>query len=90
MNKELKVYDLAPETSQKSFYGKAKVLVEVDRTVLFSYGTPIVSRYTGGKVVRHYEGWSSTTGRHINSFSGLRKKEFVKLPYEPYKGSYIE
>jgi hypothetical protein len=86
----ISVYDLTPITSQKSFYGKAKVVIApYTGKTLFSYETPIVTVYSDGRtnrIVRHYKGWTPTTGKHINSFIGLRKKEFSKLPYETYKG----
>lgn len=33
-----------------------------------------------GNVIRLWNGWSATTGRHIASFCGLNKKEFLNLP----------
>lgn len=57
------IYNLEPNDSHKSFYGKAKVKI-----------------YTNGNVIRLWDVWSATTGRHIASFCGLNKKEFLNLP----------
>lgn len=70
-------YELKP-TNRKSFYGKALVINDK----LYSYGTLIMSRTDDGNFVRHWDGWSATTGRHIAAFSGLNKKQFMNLPLE--------
>lgn len=42
----MKMYELSPGNGRKSFYGKAKVLIESDGSeTLFSYDTPIVKRF---------------------------------------------
>lgn len=54
--------------SAKSFYHKA--IVETDSngdTTLFSYNTPIIS-IINGIVIKHWNGYSATTQRHINEF----------------------
>ena len=72
-------YELTPNTSHKSFYGKAKVLIGENNTeYLLSYDTIVMSR-NNGKLRRHWAGWSATTGRHINAFCGINKKEYDKL-----------
>lgn len=76
------VLDLDPRGLQKSFYGKAKVHYTFDgREVLYSYGTPIIERYPNGGMVRLWDGWSRTTGKHIKAFCGLDKKGFDSLIY---------
>lgn len=76
-----KVYELTPTDGRASFYGKAKVMIEPDGTdTLFSYDTPIIERRPGGELIRLWDGWSATTGRHIYAFCGLRKAEYDKLP----------
>lgn len=79
----VRVYGLDPRPDQqKSFYGKACVLVDFstgDET-LYSYDTPIVRRHGDGSLARLYDGWSATTGRHIKAFCGLTKREFMALP----------
>ena len=75
-----KMYELMPDGSQKSFYGKA--LVEIDgegNEILYSYGTPIIRRGTSGSLTRLWDGWSATTGRHIRAFCGLNKARFLQL-----------
>ena len=77
-----KSYELLPVDSHKSFYGKAFVTVQDDGTeILMSYNTPVIMRSPSGKLFRIWPDWSATTGRHIKSFCGLNKAEFVKLPY---------
>jgi len=81
----LKSHYLEPllEQHQKSFYGKAKVIVKDDGSeTLYSYDTPIMVRHTDGTYTRIYTGWTQTTGRHIKAFCGMTKKEFEELPLE--------
>lgn len=76
----MKIYDLKPNDGRKSFYGKAVVQVENNgNEILFSYNTPIISRRPDGTLVKHWNGWSATTGRHIRAFCGLSKKEYEAL-----------
>lgn len=77
----MKRYELAPNGTQKSFYGKA--VVEIDNAgneTLYSYNTPIIKRMVTGELVRIWDGWSATTGRHIIAFCGMHKAEYIKLP----------
>lgn len=77
----MKIYDLIPTDGRKSFYGKAKVYIEDDGTeTLYSYNTPIIKRTAAGELVRMWDGWSATTGRHIAAFCGIHKAEYIKLP----------
>lgn len=48
--------------------------------VLFSYDTKILTKKANGDLIRHWLGWSATTGRHIAAFCGLNKKQFEALP----------
>lgn len=73
-------YELKPITKQKSFYGKAVVEVDDDESeILYSYGTPIIKRTKTGKLIRLWNDYSNTTGKHIKAFCGLNKKEFIGL-----------
>ena len=74
-------YELKPTDGHKSFYGKEIVVEENngDQT-LYSYGTPVIKRIASGKLIRIWNNWSVTTGRHIRSFCGLNKADFLKLP----------
>ena len=76
-------YQLVPLAGRKSFYWKAVVVKMCDGCeFLESYGTVIMSRSRDGVLVRHWnDGWTATTGRHINAFCGLNKKGFMALPY---------
>jgi hypothetical protein len=85
MEEKREIYELSPTNGRKSFYGKAQVILEKngDRT-LFSYGTAIMTIKKVGEKIRHYDGWTATTGKHIISFSGECKKAFLAIPYEKY------
>ena len=78
----MKKYDLIPENGRKSFYGKAKVVVNDDGTeTLYSYDTPIISKLPNGKLIPLYNGdkYGKTTSSHVKSFCGITKKEYMKL-----------
>lgn len=80
----MKMYDLISHDGRKSFYGKARVLVEDNGTeTLYSYETAIIKRTAAGGLVRLWAGWSATTGRHIAAFCGLNKAGFMALPHTP-------
>ena len=75
-----KMYELSPSDGRKSFYGKAKVMIEDDGSeTLYSYGTPIIRRKPNGDLDPLWDGYSATTGRHIASFAGLNKKQYMDL-----------
>lgn len=76
----MKEYELKPTDGRKSFYGKAVVVVEDNGTeTLYSYGTPIVKRLVSGELVKMWDGWTATTGRHIKAFCGLNKDAYMSL-----------
>lgn len=76
----MRKYELIPTDGRKSFYGKAVVVVEDNGTeTLYSYGTPIVKRLISGELVKMWDGWTATTGRHIKSFCGLNKAAYMNL-----------
>jgi hypothetical protein len=79
--RQMKKYELTPTNNQASFYGKAKVVVADDGSeTLYSYDTPIIRRTAGGELERlWFDDWTATTGRHIKSFCGLNKKQFMEL-----------
>lgn len=82
-NNMSKIYELTPvaEQNQTSFYGKAKVVIEEDGTeTLYSYDTPIIKRLPDGTLVRLYNDYTMTTGKHIKAFCGLDKAAFKKMP----------
>ena len=82
-NNMSKIYELTPteNQNQESFYGKAKVVVEEDGTeTLYSYDTAIIKRLPDGTLVRLYDDYTTTTGKHIKAFCGLDKKAFTKMP----------
>lgn len=76
----MKMYELIPTDGRKSFYGKARVEVDKDgNETLYSYNTPIIKRLVSGELVKLWEGWTATTGRHIAAFCGLSKAEYMNL-----------
>lgn len=59
---------------------KAQVAIWEDGSrTLYSYGTPIVRKNQDGSLVKLWDGWSATTGRHIKAFCGLNKSQFINL-----------
>lgn len=80
-----KLYELKPlpEQNQKSFYGRACVIIYDDGTeTLMSYDTPIIHKKADGTLFRLYTGYTRTTGKHIKAYCGLSKKEFESLPID--------
>lgn len=76
----MRKYELIPTDGRKSFYGKAVVIVEDNGTeTLYSYNTPIIKRLVSGELVKLWDGWTATTGRHIQAFCGLNKAAFMSL-----------
>lgn len=76
----MKRYELTPNDGRKSFYGKAVVEIAADGSeTLYSYNTPIIKRSSSGDLVKLWDGWTATTGRHIKAFCGLSKAEFLAL-----------
>lgn len=76
----MRKYELTPVDGRKSFYGKAVEIVEDNGTeTLYSYGTPIIKRLVSGELVKLWNGWTATTGRHIKAFCGLSKAEYMSL-----------
>lgn len=76
----MKMYELRPTDGRKSFYGKAIVISDEDCTeTLYSYNTPIIKRTASGKLIKLWDGWTSTTGRHIKAFCGLNKAQYMSL-----------
>ena len=81
-------YELIPNDSHKSFYGKAYVQVDGwGRETLYSYDTAIIRRDVDGSLTRIWGGWSATTGRHIAAFCGLNKREFMAMRYTNINGA---
>lgn len=75
------LFELMPQNGRKSFYGKAIVMIDDNGDqILYSYGTKIMVRKAeNGQYKRFYDGWTTTTGNHIKSFSGLNKQEYMAL-----------
>lgn len=76
----MKKYELIPTDGRKSFYGKAVVIIGDDESeTLYSYNTPIIKRLVSGELVKLWDGWTATTGRHIKAFCGLNKAAYMSL-----------
>jgi hypothetical protein len=60
-----------PCASQKSFYGKAKVIEKNGSKLLQSYNTIVCGIDNNGRFSRYWAGESATTMRHVNSFLRL-------------------
>jgi hypothetical protein len=85
------IFELMPNDSHKSFYGKARVFEKDGNRVLFSYNTPVAYIDAAGTFHRTWAGWSATTGRHVAAFAlafspikrRIGKADWDKLPVEP-------
>lgn len=76
----MRKYELIPHDGRKSFYGKAVVEIADDGSeTLYSYNTPIIKKTAAGELVKLWDGWSATTGRHITAFCGLNKAGYMAL-----------
>lgn len=81
--KTKRIYELTPHDSHKSFYGKALVIeLENGDELLQSYSTIVLIKKPDGKLIRTWDGYSATTGRHIASFVGINKKKYLELPLD--------
>ena len=71
------VMELTPQhTTRKSFYGKAKVILQDNGTIqLQSYETIVCEIDTHNNFNILWDGKSNTTTRHINEF----KKQFLEV-----------
>ena len=64
----MKKFNLTPNDSHKSFYGKA-VCLEIDGgALLSSYGTIVCGVESDGTFHKFWDGYSATTMRHVNAF----------------------
>lgn len=81
--KVINEYYLKPKGTQKSFGGKAIVReYENGDKILLSYLTPVLKQTKEGKLIRLWDGYSNTTGRHISSFAGITGSYFKNMPVE--------
>lgn len=79
----MRKYELTPNGTQKSFYGKAVVMIDnAGNETLYSYGTPIIKRLVNGSLIKLWGGWSATTGKHIKAFCGLNKAAYMSMEHE--------
>lgn len=84
-DKQMKDLIPKPQDHVKSFYGKAKVQdihhsLYGDGEALYSYNTEIIRKYGETLIpVAHPYEISMTTSRHLYSFCGICKKEYIQL-----------
>ena len=86
----IELKELMPNGRQKSFGGKASIVKSDGVVILYSYNTPIamiILNFNGRiKFIRLWDGYSSTTMRHINTFrsiyglDAISKKKWEKMP----------
>lgn len=70
----------AESDEERDSGGKAIVVIEDSGAeTLYSYGTPIIKRLVNGELIKLYDGWTQTTGKHIKAFCGLNKAEYTNL-----------
>ena len=68
----MKTFELSPDRTRKSFYGKARVTEREDgAAVLRSYDTDVAWIDARGIFHRAWSGYSATTMRHVNAFLSL-------------------
>lgn len=71
--------------AQKSFYGKAKVVMDGGKAYLQSYNTFVCCMDENNQFHRLWSGWSATTARHVNAFRSayglqmISKKEWIEM-----------
>lgn len=76
----INTYEVTPVTSQKSFYGNARVTVYEDGTeILTSYKTEVLRKNPDGTFDRLWDDWSATTAKHVYAWSGIRTAEWHKM-----------
>lgn len=78
--KMINEYYLEPKGTRKSFGDKAVVKeYENGDKILFSYLTPVLKKTKEGKLIRLWDGYSATTGRHVKSFAGITGDDFKSM-----------
>jgi hypothetical protein len=66
------ILELVPTDGRKSFYGKAKVLLQDNDVVqLLSYETIVAEYSTKKKEFKEFGKYSRTTDRHVKAFKNL-------------------
>lgn len=79
----MEIFELKPISTQKSFYGKAQVIKVNGWTFLKSYQTIVCGVDSANGFHRFWDGYSSTTMKHISSFrGGMSKKEWDSFQTE--------
>jgi len=80
-------YYLEPIGSQKSFGGKAIVEeYENGDKILLSYLTPVLMQTKDGKLIRLWDGYSATTGKHVKAFAGISGSDFKNMNVQELGG----
>ena len=67
----MKILDLKPLNGQKSFGGKAQIILIGSTIQLRSFETIVAEYNTQEEIINVFDWFSSTTAKHINSFLEL-------------------
>lgn len=67
----MKILDLKPLNGQKSFGGKAQIIMNDDNIQLRSFETIVAEYNTQEEIINVFDWFSMTTAKHINSFLEL-------------------
>ncbi len=67
----MQVLELKPTNGQKSFNGKAKVLIHKDKIELLSYETIVAQKDIKTNVLTINGKYSRTTNKHIKAFESF-------------------
>lgn len=70
-------YQLQPNTSQKSFYGKAIVTQTQNEVQLTSYQTIVAEVNTDKREIKLNGYYSTTTAKHIRAFCSMYTDEVI-------------
>ena len=67
----MKILDLKPLNGQKSFGGKAQIILIGSTIQLRSFETIVAEYNTQEEIINVFDWFSSTTAKHVNSFLEL-------------------
>jgi hypothetical protein len=95
------VDELKPSYSRKSFYGKARIAHVESKSgrvysILISYNTAVAMIDSAGRFVRLWNGYSSTTMKHIGAFMdryklrNIGKHEWLEMPIGKPSGIAVD
>jgi hypothetical protein len=75
---------IKPRDSHKSFYSKARQVSNEAGELLISYDTPVAFKFAdSGNIIRLWDKWSATTGRHLRAWHGIDKAQWMSMQVHP-------